>query len=82
MNRGRRPGVVVSTINATWHPDPTEEATDSEQRGTADPILGWQGRYFEDFVVGDIYQHPLGRTVIQPDHVWLTLLTQNTAPLH
>src|SRR5262245_6442856 len=46
------------------------------------PIAGGQGRYFEDFVVGDRYQHPLGRTVIQTDNSWFTLLTQNTAPLH
>ncbi|WP_216210077.1 MaoC family dehydratase [Amycolatopsis aidingensis] len=43
---------------------------------------GWQGRYFEDFTVGDVYRHPLGRTVTQTDNSWLTLLTQNTAPLH
>ena len=24
---------------------------------------GWQGRYFEDFQVGDIYRYPHGRTV-------------------
>ena len=22
---------------------------------------GWEGRYFEDFEVGDVYRHPLGR---------------------
>jgi acyl dehydratase len=43
---------------------------------------GWTGRYFEDFSVGDVYRHPLGRTVTETDNVWLTLLTQNTAPLH
>lgn len=43
---------------------------------------GWQGRFFEDFVVGDVYQHPLGRTVTTTDNIWFTLLTQNTAPLH
>jgi len=43
---------------------------------------GWQGRFFEDFAVGDIYQHPLGRTVSATDNAWFTLLTQNTAPLH
>ena len=48
----------------------------------AAPTMGWHGRYFEDFVVGDVYQHPLGRTVIAADNSWLTLLTQNTAPLH
>ncbi len=43
---------------------------------------GWQGRYFEDFTIGDVYRHPLGRTVLETDNSWLTLLTQNTAPLH
>ncbi len=43
---------------------------------------GWRGRYFEDFTVGDVYRHPLGRTVMQTDNIWFTLLTQNTAPIH
>ena len=43
---------------------------------------GWKGRFFEDFEVGDVYQHPLGRTVITADNIWFTLLTQNTAPIH
>ena len=43
---------------------------------------GWQGRFFEDFEVGDVYRHPLGRTVTDTDNAWFTLLTQNTAPIH
>jgi acyl dehydratase len=43
---------------------------------------GWTGRVFEDFAVGDIYAHPLGRTVIAADNIWFTLLTQNTNPIH
>lgn len=43
---------------------------------------GWCGRFFEDFEVGDLYQHPLGRTVTTTDNIWFTLLTQNTAPVH
>lgn len=43
---------------------------------------GWRGRFFEDFEVGDVYEHPLGRTVTETDNVWFTLLTQNTAPIH
>lgn len=43
---------------------------------------GWQGRFYEDFVVGDVFEHPLGRTVTTTDNIWFTLLTQNTAPLH
>jgi itaconyl-CoA hydratase len=43
---------------------------------------GWRGRFFEDFEVGDLYRHPLGRTITSADNIWFTLLTQNTAPLH
>jgi itaconyl-CoA hydratase len=43
---------------------------------------GWDGRYFEDLETGDVYEHPLGRTVLPTDNSWFTLLTQNTAPLH
>ncbi|HEY6750841.1 MAG TPA: MaoC family dehydratase [Rubrobacteraceae bacterium] len=43
---------------------------------------GWRGRYFEDFEVGDVYEHPLGRTVTTTDNIWFTLLSQNTAPVH
>jgi acyl dehydratase len=43
---------------------------------------GWRGRFYEDFAVGDVYQHPLGRTVTTTDNLWFTLLTQNTAPIH
>jgi itaconyl-CoA hydratase len=40
------------------------------------------GRCYEDFQVGDIYRHPLGRTVTATDNAWFTLLTQNTNPIH
>ena len=43
---------------------------------------GWSGRFYEDFEVGDVYRHPLGRTVTTTDNIWFTLLTQNTAPIH
>ena len=43
---------------------------------------GWTGRVFEDFEVGDVYQHPLGRTVLAADNTWFTLLTMNTNPVH
>ena len=43
---------------------------------------GWTGRVYEDFEVGDIYQHPLGRTVLPVDNSWFTLLTQNVNPIH
>lgn len=43
---------------------------------------GWNGRFYEDFEIGDIYSHPLGRTVTKTDNIYMTLLTQNTNPIH
>jgi len=40
------------------------------------------GRHYEDFQVGDIYEHRPGRTVSETDNTWFTLLTMNTHPLH
>ena len=40
------------------------------------------GRYFEDFKVGDVYEHRPGRTITETDNTWFTLLTMNTHPLH
>jgi itaconyl-CoA hydratase len=43
---------------------------------------GWSGRVFEDFSVGDVYEHPLGRTILEADNIWFTCLTMNTNPIH
>jgi itaconyl-CoA hydratase len=43
---------------------------------------GWTGRVFEDFIVGDVYEHALGRTLLAADNVWFTCLTMNTNPIH
>jgi itaconyl-CoA hydratase len=43
---------------------------------------GWKGRVFEDFAVGDVYEHPLGRTLLAADNVWFSCLTMNTNPIH
>lgn len=40
------------------------------------------GRFFEDFTVGDVYQHPFGRTISEADATWFTLLTCNTNQNH
>ena len=47
------------------------------QRYREDP-----GRYFEDFQVGDVYEHWPGRTVSEADNIWFTNLTMNTHPIH
>lgn len=47
------------------------------------PVVPAQlGRFFEDFVVGTVYQHPMGRTISEADNTWFTLLTCNTNQNH
>src|SRR5215208_4649822 len=43
---------------------------------------GWQGRFFEDFEVGDVYRCRYGRTVSEADNTQFTLLTNNTNQVH
>ncbi|MFC6734180.1 MULTISPECIES: MaoC family dehydratase [unclassified Haladaptatus] len=45
-------------------------------------VAGWEGRYYEDFTVGDIYKHPYGRTVTETDNVWFTNISMNLNPMH
>lgn len=40
------------------------------------------GRYFDEFEVGDVYEHRPGRTISEVDNTWFTLLTMNQHPLH
>ena len=56
----------------------TDEIHSSERR----LVAGWEGRYYEDFSVGDVYKHPYGRTVTETDNVWFTNVTMNLNPMH
>lgn len=40
------------------------------------------GRYYEEFEVGQIFEHRPGRTITESDNTWFTLLTMNQHPLH
>jgi len=40
------------------------------------------GRYYEEFEVGDVYEHRPGRTLSETDNTWFSLLTMNQHPLH
>jgi itaconyl-CoA hydratase len=45
-------------------------------------VTGWQGRFFEDYSVGDVYRSRLGRTITETDNIWFTNLTLNTNQSH
>lgn len=40
------------------------------------------GLYYEDFQPGDTFEHRPGRTVLETDNVWFTLLTLNSQQVH
>lgn len=44
--------------------------------------IGWQGRFYEDFEVGDVYPHQIGRTLLSCDNSWFTLLMGAPSPVH
>ena len=41
-----------------------------------------QGLYYEEFEIGDVFEHRPGRTITDVDNIWFTLLTMNTQQLH
>src|SRR5438309_10606104 len=45
-------------------------------------VAGWEGRFFEDCKVGDVYRCRRGRTVTEADNIWFTLLPSNTNQIH
>src|SRR6185437_8022588 len=62
----------------------TARSCGGRRKGSFDMSVkqGWTGRVFEDFEVGDVYEHPLGRTILDADNIWFTCLTMNTNPIH
>jgi acyl dehydratase len=40
------------------------------------------GLWLEDFTIGQIFDHPLRRTVTETDNLLMSALTHNPAPLH
>lgn len=56
------------------------------EQGTADPANEHPGdetgNVFEDFEVGNLFRHGLGRTITTTDNSWFTQLTLNTNPIH
>lgn len=40
------------------------------------------GRYYEELEPGDVYEHPMRRTVTEADNTFFSALTHNPQPLH
>jgi 2-methylfumaryl-CoA hydratase len=68
--------------------EPTEDPPRSpefsfEKEGAAPRVRrGGFATFWDDFQVGDIYAHEVGRTVSESEHMQLTTLTRNSHPLH
>src|ERR1700741_5011824 len=48
----------------------------------APPYRETSGLYWEDFAPGDVFEHRPGRTVLDVDNTYFTLLTLNIQPVH
>ena len=40
------------------------------------------GLYFNELTIGQVFQHPIRRTITETDNVWFTSITHNPALLH
>lgn len=40
------------------------------------------GHYYEDFIVGEVIQHSLSKTIFESDNNFFSLLTMNHHPIH
>jgi acyl dehydratase len=40
------------------------------------------GRYYEEFVVGEVIEHSLSKTIFESDNNFFSLLTMNNHPVH
>jgi itaconyl-CoA hydratase len=47
-----------------------------------DAMISAVSRTYEELEVGAVYRSRFGRTVLEADNVWFTLLTLNTNPIH
>jgi acyl dehydratase len=45
-------------------------------------MISGVGRTYDELEVGAVYRSRFGRTVLEADNVWFTLLTMNTNPIH
>jgi len=45
-------------------------------------MISGVSRTYEELEVGAVYRSRFGRTVLEADNVWFTLLTLNTNPIH
>ena len=69
----------VAERHTSWSQNRKELAMSTE---SARAPKRWQGRYYEDFDVGDVFRSRFGRTVTEYDNLIFTCLTMNTNPLH
>lgn len=56
--------------------------TEVRQSGNPPGQHAGAGRCYEDFEIGEVYEHRPGRTISEADNTWFSLLTMNQNPLH
>ena len=54
----------------------------SRASSCSDAMIESMGRSYDELEVGAVYRSRFGRTVLEADNVWFSLLTLNTNPIH
>ena len=72
---------VLEQIGARLPGEPVHRVF-SRAISCGDAMIEAMGRSYDDLEVGAVYRSRFGRTVLEADNVWFTLLTLNTNPIH
>lgn len=77
-------GIELSTKNqhTTMSTNDTADSIKQYMKISDNVYREQSGLYWDDFKVGDVFEHRPGRTVLDVDNVWFTLLTMNTQQVH
>lgn len=76
---GKPRGRITQAPALQWHRLRRPVAPESEQRLWETAVAGL---YFEEFQVGQVFQHALRRTLTEADNLIFSALTHNPAALH
>jgi len=58
------------------------EHPSAARRNAVDAMIQVVSRSYDELEVGAVYRSRFGRTVLDTDNVWFTMLTLNTNPIH
>ncbi|MCU1280891.1 MAG: hypothetical protein JWM53_4437 [bacterium] len=79
---GERPQWAMTAAAGGGEATPDVKVFPSVPRALADVGTGGFGPYANDFEVGQVFTHAIGKTIGESEHMQLTALVRNSHPLH